>query len=83
MRNCGLIYFIDADIGEHIEDFAKEVIRFKNKINRDIVAKFNDKYVYVKSNMTIDDFLFVYNKIKGEDKKWIKHLELEVLQLMN
>jgi len=62
MINNGVRYYVTADKGDNIFDFTNEVVEFRKQLNRDIIMNFNDHYIHVNENTTVEDILRKYNE---------------------
>lgn len=51
------VRYCEAECGEHISNFAKELVAFRKENMCDIIAKFNDTYIEVKVHTTEQDII--------------------------
>ena len=56
------VKYCEAESGEHIHNFAKELVDYKKKTVCDIIGKFNDIYIEVTQNTTEKDIVDFYHK---------------------
>lgn len=54
------VKYCEAECGEHIEHFAKELVEYKKETQYDVIGKFNDICIEVKKQTTVDDILDYY-----------------------
>lgn len=54
------VKFCEAECGEYIWSFAKELIDYRKTCACDVVGKFNDVYIEVKQQTTEDDVVHYY-----------------------
>lgn len=56
------VKYCEAECGEHIEHFAKEIVNYRKDIECDVIAKFNDICIEVKKQTTVNDILDFYHQ---------------------
>ena len=56
------VKYCQAECGEHIDDFAKELVEFRKNNECDIVAKFNGIIVEVTAQTTEKDIIDFYSR---------------------
>lgn len=55
------VKYCEAEPGEMIQNFAKELVDYRKSTKCDIIAKFNDVYIEVKSTTTEKDIIDNYH----------------------
>ena len=61
VRNVNVKY-CEAEIGEEISNFAKELVDYRKETVCDVIGKFNNVYVEVNKEMTEQDVIDSYYK---------------------
>ena len=56
------VKYCEADFGEHISDFASEMIAFRKETECDLVGKFNDLCIVVTKETTLEDIRDFYKQ---------------------
>lgn len=54
------VKFCDADGGENINVFAKQLVDAKQKTYRRVIGRFNGVYIHVWDDTTVDDIVNFY-----------------------
>ena len=54
----------EAECGENIWNFAKELIDYRSTHVCDVIGKFNDVYIEVKHQTTEDDIIHYYKQYR-------------------
>lgn len=54
LRKCNAVVF-EAEIGEHIDDFCKDIVRIKNNSSNNIVAVFQDVSMLIEVHKEITE----------------------------
>lgn len=60
MVYSGARFYCQAECGENIYDFAKEIVEFRKTKHRDLIVKFNHIYIEVDDTMTAEDVINEY-----------------------
>jgi hypothetical protein len=56
------VKYCEAELGEDIYNFAKELIDYRKETICDVIGKFNDIYIEVKNNTTEKDIIDFYRQ---------------------
>lgn len=56
------VKIFDAECGEHISNFARELAEYKKTVDYDIIGRFNDILIEVTKDMTEEDIINTYRK---------------------
>ena len=56
------VKFCEAECGEYISNFARELVDYRKETVCDVIGKFNDVYIEVKKQTTEKDIVDYYNK---------------------
>jgi hypothetical protein len=56
------VKYCEAEFGEDIYNFAKELIDYRKETICDVIGKFNDIYIEVKNNTTEKDIIDFYRQ---------------------
>ena len=60
------VRYCEAECGEHITDFAKELVGYRKESVCDVIAKFGDVYIEVTSATTAEDIIDHFQKCMKE-----------------
>ena len=56
--------YCEAEFGEYISDFAKELVEYRKESICDVIAKFGDVYVEGTVNTTVEDIIAQIYKMR-------------------
>jgi hypothetical protein len=56
------VKIFDAEFGEHISNFARELTEYKKTVDYDIIGRFNNILIEVTKDMTEEDIINTYRK---------------------
>lgn len=55
------VRFCEAECGEYIGDFAKQLVEYRKESVCDVIARFNDVYIEVKEQTSEKDIIDFYH----------------------
>lgn len=56
------VKLFDAECGEHISNFARELVEYEKTVDYDIIGRFNRTLIEVTKGMTEEDIINTYRK---------------------
>lgn len=56
------VKIFDAEWGDHISTFARELVEYKKTVDYDIIGRFNETLIEVTKDMTKEDIINRYRK---------------------
>ena len=59
------VKFCAGECGEHINNFAKELVDYRKESKCDLIGEFNYVYIEVKEQTTEEDIVKYYRQCKG------------------
>jgi len=55
------VKYCEAECGERLDNFAKELIEYKNETQYDVIGNFGGVLIEVKKETTVDDIIRYYH----------------------
>lgn len=56
------VKYFEGECGEHISNFAKELVNYRKESKCDLIGRFNDICIEIKNNTTEEDILKFYRQ---------------------
>ena len=63
------VRYCEAECGEHITDFAKELVEYRKESVCDVIAKFGDIYIEVNPDTTVENIIDHFHRAY-EGRRW-------------